>query len=83
MLLFALALVASTVVTAQIIGPILGVTFTLAGIGGQTIATLLQMIMALVATWFCLRFVEKKEWSEVGLHAAAARPARCSQPRRY
>ena len=76
LLLFALALVASTVVASEIVGPLLGGMFSVAGMGGQSIASLLEMITALIATWFCLRVVEKKEWSEVGLHTAAAQPRR-------
>jgi membrane protease YdiL (CAAX protease family) len=34
------------------------------------------MLAALLATWFCLRTLEKKPWRDVGLHHEAASPAK-------
>jgi membrane protease YdiL (CAAX protease family) len=74
LLLFMGAFVASLFIMMAIAAPILGGAFSAAGIRGQTVASLVQMLAALLATWFCLRWVEKKPWSEVGLHVPAARP---------
>ena len=42
----------------------------------ETVTYFIQMAAALLATWFCLRFVERKPWADVGLHRAALAPKR-------
>ena len=73
-LLFIGAFIASTFVVTILVGPIVSGAFSAAGLRGQTVASIVQMLAALAATWFCLRYVERKPWSEVGLHRAAANP---------
>lgn len=70
LLLFMAAFVAATVVAQAIISPILLGLFRALGIPG-TVDYYIQAIAALLATWFALRFVEKKPWSDVGLQRAA------------
>lgn len=74
LLLFVAAFGASLVVLTILVGPIIGGAFSMAGIRGQTVASIIQMLAALTATWFALRWVEKKPWRDVGLHREAARP---------
>ena len=76
LLIFIIAYFAASLVVGAILGPLLGGSFRLVGLRGQTIATLVEMIAALLATWLILRNMEKKPWSEVGLHREAAGPAR-------
>ena len=78
LLLFALALFASMLVAMALVGAILSNAFAMLGLRGVTLATLLQMIGALLATWMCLRLFDKKPWSDVGLHAEAAAPRKIS-----
>jgi membrane protease YdiL (CAAX protease family) len=76
LLVFILAYLAASLVVGAILGPLLGGSFRLAGLRGQTIATLVEMIAALLATWLVLRNMEKKPWSDVGLHREATSLAR-------
>jgi membrane protease YdiL (CAAX protease family) len=76
LLLFVVATFAATLVVGAILGPALTGLFGFIGLRGQTIATLVQMLAVLLATWFCLRNVEKKPWGDVGLHLDAASPAK-------
>jgi len=70
LLLFAAAFLAATIVAQAIISPILLWIFGAVGIS-ETVAYYIEAIAALLATWFSLRFVEKKPWSEIGLHRGA------------
>jgi uncharacterized protein len=75
-LIFIAAYVAAALVVGAILGPLLGGAFGLMGLRGQTIATLVQMLAALLATWLVLHNMEKKPWSDVGLHREAVSPKR-------
>ena len=74
LLLFVVAAFAATLVVGAILSPLLTTLFGVMGLRGQTIATLIDMIAALLATWLVLRNMENKPWRDVGLHAEAASP---------
>jgi membrane protease YdiL (CAAX protease family) len=69
-LLFVAAFFAATIVAQGIISPILLGLFHVMRLN-ETVAFYIQAIAALLATWFALRVVDKKPWSEVGLHRDA------------
>jgi membrane protease YdiL (CAAX protease family) len=75
LLLFAGAFVAATIVAQALIAPLLLGAFAAIGLR-ESVAFYMEAIAALLATWFCLRVVEKKPWSDVGLDAAALHPSR-------
>ena len=75
LLLFLGAFVAATLIAQAIFAPILAGAFQMLSLR-ETVAYYIQMLAALLATWFALRFVEKKPWSDVGLHAEALAPSR-------
>jgi CAAX protease family protein len=69
------ALVLSSVLTLTLIVPF---TKTLAVSNDSwalAAASVVDIAGALGATWFALRWIDKKPWSDVGLQGAAARPA--------
>ena len=76
LLVFILAYFAGSLVVGAIVGPLLDGSFRVMGLRGQTIATLVEMLAVLLATWLVLRNMEKKSWRDVGLHREAASPAR-------
>jgi membrane protease YdiL (CAAX protease family) len=75
LLLFAVAFIASTMVVQSFFVLLVTALFS-AGSPGTTASYFMQAAAALLATWFCLVAVEKKPWSEVGLHARALEPRR-------
>jgi len=75
LLLFVAAFVAATLVAQALFAPILLGVFQLLGLR-ETVSYFIQMATALLATWFCLRFVEKKPWADVGLQREALAPKR-------
>jgi uncharacterized protein len=75
LLLFSVAFVAASVVADALAGPLVVALFSVASVR-ETAAYIVQLIAALLATWFVLRVVDRKPWSDVGLHAAAAAPPR-------
>jgi membrane protease YdiL (CAAX protease family) len=62
-------------VAAVFAGPIVSEFFTLVGIQGVSNDTWIEALGGLLGTWFALRFIEKRTWSDVWLGADAARPA--------
>lgn len=76
LLVFIIACLAASLVVGALVGPLIGRFFTMVGLRGQTIATLVEMTATLLATWLCLRNMEKKPWSDVGLHRQAASPSK-------
>jgi membrane protease YdiL (CAAX protease family) len=75
LLLFVLAFIAGTVITQALITPILVFVIRSAS-AAATAAYFAQGIAALLATWFALRVIDKKPWSDIGLHRAALEPRR-------
>ncbi len=75
LLLFVGAFIASTVVVQSLFVLVVMALFSASSPGTST-ASFIQALAALLATWFCLVVVEKKSWSEVGLHAKALQPRR-------
>jgi membrane protease YdiL (CAAX protease family) len=73
---FVLAFIASYFVAGAFIGPLINGGINLVGLRGQTTQSVVEMAAALLATWFCLVYIEKKTWKDVGLHAEAAEPRR-------
>lgn len=74
LMLFIIAFIAASLLFGALISPILVGAFDTLGLRGQTVASLVQMLAALGATWFTLRHVDRKPWSEVALHPEAAHP---------
>jgi membrane protease YdiL (CAAX protease family) len=75
LLLFATAFSAATLVAQALFAPILLGAFQALSVR-ETVAYYIQATAALLATWFCLRVVEKKPWADAGLHSAALAPSR-------
>jgi membrane protease YdiL (CAAX protease family) len=75
LLLFMAAFVAATFVAQAFVSPFLLGAFRLFGLR-ETVSYYVQLAAALLATWFSLRFVEKKPWRDVGLHRDAVAPRR-------
>ena len=75
LLLFVAAIFAATIVAQALLAPLVVGAFRMAGIR-ESVAYYMQLIAALLATWFCLRVVDKKPWADVGLHRAALEPRR-------
>lgn len=72
---FFLAVVASALVAATFVGPVVQLLYRLLGLGTVTISGWVEVVATLLATWLVLRHMEKRPWSDVGLDRAAARPA--------
>jgi membrane protease YdiL (CAAX protease family) len=75
LVLFVGAFMAATIVAQGLIAPLLLGVFAAIGLR-ESVAYYLEAIEALLATWFCLRVLEKKPWSDVGLGAGALRPSK-------
>ena len=71
---FALTIVAFILAEA-IVGPIVTLGFRLIGVRGVSNETWVQSVALLAATWACLRWIDKRPWSDVWLGGEAARPA--------
>ena len=69
------AFIAATLVAQALIAPLVIGSFRLLSLR-ESVAYYMQLIAALLATWFCLRIVDRKPWADVGLHRAALEPRR-------
>jgi membrane protease YdiL (CAAX protease family) len=76
LLFFCVALVACTLAVGAILSPILSTAFAVAGLRSETFSSIVEVAGALLATWLSLRWLEHKPWSDVALHAGAAKPAK-------
>jgi membrane protease YdiL (CAAX protease family) len=75
LLLFVAAYVAALLIVQSLLALLITALFS-ASSPGTTASYFIQGAAALLATWFCLVAVEKKPWSDVGLHAKALQPRR-------
>jgi uncharacterized protein len=75
LLLFVAALVAAVLVTQSLFVPVLLWLFRGTGLR-ESSAYFAQLIAALLATWLTLRVIDRKPWSDVGLHREALAPRR-------
>jgi membrane protease YdiL (CAAX protease family) len=75
LLLFVAAYVAALLIVQSVLALLITVVFS-ASSPGTTASYFIQAVAALLATWFCLVAVEKKPWSDVGLHPKALEPRR-------
>ena len=73
-IIFVAAALASYLVCATIVGPIVTGAFDLAGVHGVSNESWVSAAAMLLATAFCLQWVDKRSWRTVWLDAAAARP---------
>lgn len=78
LLLFTLAFIAATLLLQYGAAPLFVGAFSMAGLRGQTVSSFIEVLAALLATWFALRYVDRKPWADVGLDRAAARPRNVS-----
>jgi CAAX protease family protein len=72
--LFCLATIASLIVSAVVVGPIITMLFRLAGIYGVGSEQWVELIGLLGGTAIMLRVVDKRPWSDVWLDVGAAKP---------
>jgi CAAX protease family protein len=72
--LFCIVSIASLIVSAVIVGPIITMLFGLAGIYGVSNQSWVEAIGLLGGTVIALRWIDKRPWSDVWLDAAAAKP---------
>ena len=73
LLFFAAGLVVAGIAVAVIYSPLSG-KLGLRGMTAMTGSSVVNVVTTLVATWFALRWLDRKSWLEVGLGARAARP---------
>jgi uncharacterized protein len=71
---FAVALIAASIVAALFIAPLLAKFYATPAIGAETIASFVDVLATLAATWLALRWIDHKPWSDVGLDRSAAKP---------
>ena len=73
-MLFAVALLATSILATLFLAPLLARLYTAPAIGAETIASFIDVLATLGATWLVLRWIDHKPWSEVGLDRSAAKP---------
>jgi membrane protease YdiL (CAAX protease family) len=73
---FVVALVACAVVSLGMVGPPLVLLYSAIGLEVTRVDPLVYAVAILAAHWLTLRVIEKRPWSDVGLDAGAARPAK-------
>ena len=73
LLFFAAGLVVAGIAVAVIYSPLSG-KLGLRGMTAMTGSSVVNVVTTLVATWFALRWLDRKSWLEVGLGSRAARP---------
>lgn len=74
LVVFAVALLATSIVAALFVAPLLAKLYPTPGIGAETIASVVDVFASLAATWVALRWIDHRPWSEVGLNRSAASP---------
>jgi membrane protease YdiL (CAAX protease family) len=72
---FSVASTASLIVCAVVLSPIITQLFALAGIRGVTNEAWVEAAGLLGGTAICLRWIDKRPWSDVWLDRGAARPS--------
>ncbi|MGH7617278.1 MAG: lysostaphin resistance A-like protein [Gemmatimonadaceae bacterium] len=72
--LFAVILVLTYLASVGLAGPIIAPVLRLIGDDGMANESWISVIALIAATWICIRFVDKRPWSDVWLDRAAARP---------
>lgn len=71
---FAVALIIASVLLTLVVGVGAGKVSVVAGVSAETLASIVDVIATLAATWVALRLIDRKPWSEVGLDRSAAKP---------
>jgi membrane protease YdiL (CAAX protease family) len=71
---FAVALLATSILATLFLAPVLTKLYTARAIGAETIASFIDVLATLGATWLALRWIDHKPWSEIGLDRSAAKP---------
>ena len=65
---------ASWVAVSSVLGPLIARLYDLAGVRSIAIDSWVEVGALLGGTWVALRWVDRREWREVGLDAPAASP---------
>ena len=68
---FAVALIMASVLLTLVVGVLAGKVSVGSALSAETLASIVDVIATLGATWVALRWIDRKPWSEVGLDRTA------------